>query len=161
MTQQLEWLLTQHRHREPVGERRGKRDGHRLAGRERCREAGRVLGLDADHRDVRAQRLHGRSHPGEKPAAAHRNDDRLDRRQLLEDFERHRALAGDDLLIVERVDEREPFALCDLGGLRARLSEIGAVEDDGRTERAAIGDLDQRRELRHHDRRRDPRRLAW
>ena len=42
---------------------------------------------------------------------------------------------------------------------RARLREVGAVKDDVGAELAAIGDLNERGELRHHDGRRDPEEL--
>ena len=58
-------------------------------------------------------------------------------------------------LVVEPVDVRESLALRDHRGFRARFAEVGAVQDDRCAQRAAIGDLDQRRELRHHDRRRN------
>ena len=42
----------------------------------------------------------------------------------------HRALAGDHVGVVERMDEREAVARGDLSGVRARLGQVGAVQDD-------------------------------
>ena len=78
-------------------------------------------------------------------------DDGFDAGRLLEDLESHRALAGDHVDVVERVDEREPVARGDFAGMHARLRQVGAVQDDVGAELAAVGDLDQRREYGHHD----------
>ena len=120
-----------------VGERRG--------------EARRALRLDADDRHARRLRLDGRADPRDEAAAADRHDDRFDVGRLLEDLEPHRALAGDHVGVVERVDEREAVARGDFAGVRARLGQVGAVQDDVGAELAAVGHLDQRREHRHHD----------
>ena len=71
--------------------------------------------------------------------------------RLLEDLERHRALAGDHVRVVERMDERQAFARGDRLGLGARFGQVGAVQHDRRAELAAVGHLDQRGELRHDD----------
>jgi hypothetical protein len=92
-------------------------------------------------------------------AAANRNDDRFDAGRLLENLEPHRALAGDDVGVVERVDEREPVAGGDLAGMHARFRQVGAVQHDVRAELPAVGDLDQRREYRHDDGRRNAEQL--
>jgi hypothetical protein len=44
----------------------------------------------------------------DQPAAADRHDQRVDRGHVLEHLQRDRALAGDDVRIVERVDEGQP-----------------------------------------------------
>ena len=115
------------------------------------------FGLDADDLDVGRLRLDHRADAGDQAAAADRHDDRFDVGRLLEDLERHRALARDHVRVVERMDEREAVALGELAGVRARLGQVGAVQDDVRAELAAVGDLDQRGELRHHDGRRECR----
>ena len=42
---------------------------------------------------------------GEQPAAADRRDDRVDVGQVLEDLEPRRAVAADEVVVVERMDE--------------------------------------------------------
>ena len=83
---------------------------------------------------MRAHRLHDRADAREQSAAADGHDDRLDVGRLLEDLERHRALARDDVRVVERMDEREALARGDRLGVRARLGEVGAVQHDARAE---------------------------
>ena len=63
------------------------------------------LGLDADHLDVGLERLGGDRNAGNQPAAADRDDQRVEVRRVLEHFERDGPGAGDDLRIVERMDE--------------------------------------------------------
>ncbi len=63
------------------------------------------LGLDPDHLDPRLQRLGRRRHAGNQPAAADRNDQRVEIRRILEHFQRDRPRAGHHRDIVERVDE--------------------------------------------------------
>ena len=90
----------------------------------------RAIRLDADDRYARGLRLDGRADSRDQAAAADRNDDGFDVGRLLEDFEPHRALAGDHVGVVERMDEREALACGDLAGMRARLRQVRAVQDD-------------------------------
>ena len=127
---------------------------HRVPGR---REA---LGLHADDADVGPHRLGRRRHAGDQAAAADRDDERVDRRLLRQHLERDRALAGDDVAVVERMDDR----VAALGGEReagdARVLEGVALQHDLGAEAARVLDLDARREARHHDRRRDAHALG-
>ena len=116
--------------------------------------------LDADHAHVGAQRLDGGADPGDQAAAAHRRDDGFDRRRLLEDLQRHGALAGDDVEVVEGMQEYQIALRGELFRFHPRLGQIRAVQHHRRAERAAIGDLDQRREARHHHRHRDAEEAA-
>ena len=81
-------------------------------------------------RDVGLARLDDGADAGEQAAAADRHDDRLHARRLLEDLERHRALAGHHVRVVERMDEREAVARGERLGLRARVGQVGAVQHD-------------------------------
>jgi len=119
------------------------------------REARRAFGLDTDDHDLGALSLDRRANARDQSAAADRDDDRLDIRCLLEDFEPHRPLTCDHRLIVERMDEREAVARRDFARMRARFGEVGAMQDHSGAQMAAVGDLDQRREQRHHDGRRN------
>ena len=62
--------------------------------------------------------------------------------------------------VVERMDERQPVARGELLGFGARLGQVGAVQHDAGAELAAVGHLDQRRELRHHHGHRDAEQAA-
>ncbi len=129
-------------------------------GGQRRAQARRMVGLHADDAHLRPQGLDRGADAGEQPAAADGDDDRVEVRRLLEDFERHRALAGDDVGVVERVQERELVAARDFLRAGARFAEIGPFQHHRGAELAAIGHLDQRRELRHHHGHRDPQQRA-
>ena len=66
-----------------------------------------MLRLDADHLDLRLQRSHRLRDPGDHAAAADRHHDRVDIRDLLQDFERDSALPGDDRGVIVAMDIRE------------------------------------------------------
>ena len=48
---------------------------------------------------------------GEQPAAAERRDHRIDVRQILDDLQRHRAVAADEVVVVERVHQPAGHAI--------------------------------------------------
>ena len=95
-----------------AGERRVEAVGDRVAGStgtgrpasSASAQRGRALGLDAD--DADAERRDGGRDPRDEPAAADRDDDRVDVGGVLEDLEPDGALPRDHERIVERVDER-------------------------------------------------------
>ncbi len=93
---------------------RYRADAYRPPGRQRRREGGGAGRLYADHPDVRAQRLDHDRDAGDQPAAADAGDDGPHLRALLEDLQRHRALPGDHVRMVERVDEHRPGTLGEL-----------------------------------------------
>ena len=96
--------------------------------------AGGILGLDADDADLRVQRLHIGRDAADEAAAADRHEDRVGARgELLQDLEGDRALAGDDVGVVERMDEREPA----LGAERHRPLERRVVVVPGELDLAA------------------------
>ena len=94
-------------------------------------------------RAVRLQRLDDRADACEQAAAADRDDHGVEVGRLLDDLEAHRALSRHHVRVVERMDEREAFARGERLGVRARLGEVRAVQDDARAELAAIGHLDR------------------
>ena len=145
---------------ETVGKGGQHLNRHRLPRGDGGGQAGGVLGLDADQRDAGLERAHRGADSGEQPAATHRHDDRVDVRRLLEDFQRHRALAGHHVGVVERMDEGEALAVGQQRRVRARLGQVRAVQHHAGAELAAVGHLDQRRELRHDDGDRDPQQAA-
>ena len=92
--------------RDAVGHRRHRRPAATgPAGGQRGRVRRGALGLHADHPDVGRQRLDRDRDAGEQPAAAGADDDGAHVRALLEDLQADRALPGDDVGVVERVDE--------------------------------------------------------
>ncbi len=112
------------------------------------------LGLDPDHVDI-AHRLGDGGAARDQAAAADRDDQCVDLRRILQHLERDGALAGDDLRIVERVDDRQPLCVGQIARIGQRLVDIVAVEDDLGAVPAGLGDLHRRRMRRHHDRHRD------
>ena len=88
----------------------GDRVAELRAAGERCAR-GRLHADDADVRPERAQRERD---PGGEPAAADRDDDRLEPRDLLGELEADRPLAGDHVVVLEGVDERRA-GLLDVG----------------------------------------------
>ena len=89
--------------------------------------------------------------PGNQPAAADRNHQRIELRHGGEHFERDGALPRDDMRIVIGVDHGEVLRLAmrarELGGLLQRL----AGNDDLRAVTPGVLDLHHRRADRHHD----------
>ena len=80
-------------------------------GHQRGRERRGARRLHADDPYVRSQRLGRHRHARDQPAATDAGDDRAHLRALFEDLQRHRALAGDHVRVVERVDEHRAGAL--------------------------------------------------
>jgi len=131
---------------------------------ERSRVRRRRLGLDADDSDVRALGLDRRRDAGEEAAAAERHDHGPDVRRLLQDLEPARALAGDDVDVVEGMDQ-------DRAGLRLELVrsdqalvdrgpdelDVGAVRAGGvlLRDRCAVGHEDGRLDAEQLRRERD------
>ena len=93
--------------------------------------------------------------PRHQPAAADRNDDRVEIGRVLEHFQRHRARAGDDLRIVERVNEDVAVLERELAGLGVSIVEHVAVKDDLGAVAGGLRHLHRRRRRRHDDRRRN------
>src|SRR5690606_16601822 len=115
--------------------------GRAVAQRER--HACRALGLDTDDADRGPERLDGGRDAGDEAAAPDRHDDDVGVGRVLEDLEADRALARDDVRVVERVDEREAVLAAQRLALLERL-EDGAVEGDVGAVRAARHGLRQR-----------------
>jgi hypothetical protein len=118
--------------------------------RQRRHQAGSVVRFHADDFGLRLSRLDHGGDTREQAAAADRYNDSVDVGRLIENFERHRALARDHVEIVERMHEREALGCGELFGPGARFTEVGAVQYYGRAQHPAVGDLDQRRKFRHH-----------
>src|SRR5579884_506481 len=87
-------------------------------------------GFDADDADGWVASLERHGDTGDEPAAADRNDDHLHLGEILIDFQAKRALAGDELEVVEGVNQGEPTLLYQLECLLVRLVPDTAVQDD-------------------------------
>ena len=74
------------------------------------------FGLHADDAHVGAQRLDRDRDAGEEPATAGGDHHGRGLGRLLEDLEAGRALAGDDVGVVERVDQHRPGLVGELLG---------------------------------------------
>ena len=98
-----------------------------VPGPQRRRHRGRAGRLHADHPYVRVGRLGRHRDPGDQPAAADPGDDRAHVRALLEDLQPDRALTGDHVRVVERVDEDRAGAVGEL--LRRDQRLVDGVAD--------------------------------
>ena len=128
----------------------------RVPAAQRVVHAGGVLRLDADDAHLRVERLHVGRDAGDQPAAADRHEDRVERPGVLaQDLHADRALPGDHVRVVERVDEREPALAGQLDRVLVGVVEVVAVQHHLAAEVAHGLHLDLRRGLRHHDHRRD------
>ena len=103
--------------------------GDRLPRGQRARVGGGALGLHADHAYVGAQRLDRDRDAGQQPAAAGRHQHGAYVGRLLEHLEAERALAGDDVDVVEGVDQHRPGLLGEGARGDERVLEVAAVED--------------------------------
>ncbi len=121
-----------------------------------CAQHGWIAGgLDPDDAQLRALGLEHRGDAGDQPAAAHRHQQQFQLRRLVQQFQAHRALAGDDQLVVVGVDEGQAALGGDLPGPLAGLADAVAVQDHLRPEGAGARHLHVRRVAGHHDNRRD------
>ena len=125
---------------------------HRPAGGQRVGERRGALGLDGDDPDVGTAGLDRGRDPGEQSPAAGADDHGGDVRALLEDLQTDRALPGDDVGVLERVDEHRAGALGVLRGGHERLGQGLPDELDLRAVGAGRRHLRQRRGLRHEHR---------
>ena len=122
-----------------------------LARAEGVRDSRSALGLYADDLDARVDLLCAGRHAGNQSAAAGRNENHVNERQVAQDFERDGALTGHDVLIVERMDELRAGLLTDLARLGVGFVVDVARENDVRAVALRRGDLGDRRGARHDD----------
>ena len=105
-------------------------------------QAGGRLGLDANDLYARPPCFDHRPDAGDQAAAADGHDNRVDARGLVKNLEGDRSLAGDHVLVVERMNEREAVALGKLPRVGARVGQVGAMQDHGGAEMAAVRHFD-------------------
>ena len=139
--------------RDPVGHGRHGLQRHRPAGVERRRVGGGADRLHADQPYVGASVLDRERDACQQTAAACTDDDRADVGALLDDLQADRRLSGDDVGMVERMDEDRPRLGGELLGRDQCLVDGRADESDVR----AVGTggllLDDRRTFGHEHRR--------
>ncbi len=115
-----------------------------------------LAGLHADKARTRTAGSERDRDSGRKTAAADREDERLDRRQLVGELETERPLAGDHGRVLERVHERRAGLVGARQCQRERLVEPGPGEHSLGAVVARRLDLGHRCVLRHEHGRLDP-----
>ena len=151
--------LGDHRERDGTGLGDGDAVGHRGDAVERDRVPGRhrpgvgrgAGGLDPDDADVGSVGERGRD-AGQQPAAAGRHDHGADVGDLVEDLQPDRPLAGDDVRVIEGVDQNGAGLLGQRGRRQERLLDAGPDQPHRRAVALGGRDLRQRRPDRHHHR---------
>src|SRR5690606_33432571 len=139
-------------HREAVRDRLCGRDEHRAARRARLARRRHALRFRAHDPDFRAERLHRDRDSGDEAAATDRHDEDLHLGTLLHQLEPDRALPGDDVIVIEGMDQGSTLLVPDPQRLLHRLVVARAVENYVRAESLCAGDLDEGGALRHDDR---------
>ena len=109
------------------------------------------LGLDPDQFDVRLHRARCDRHARHQAAAADRHDDRIQVRRILEHLEPDRAGTGDDLRIVEGVDEDVAIFERQLAGAGKGVVDDLAVKHDLGAVAFGLRHLHDRSRLGHDD----------
>ena len=116
--------------------------------------AGAALGLDSEDFHFRAESFDIARHAGNKAAAAHRDEDGVELFGILpEELHGDGALAGDDVLVVVRMDEAQAFFLREIERVGAGFVEVVAVDYDFGAQSSDVVDLYAGRRFRHDDRR--------
>ena len=157
----MEGALAGAAHGDAIGDGGLRRQRHRTAALDGTQHRGKPLRLHADDAHIGPRLFHRAGDAADQAAAADRHHDRFDIRKLLQHLEPDRALPGDDLIVIEGMDEGELLLLLQARGLLAGFVIVRAVQDDLRAKAARGGDLYQRRGLRHDDARANaqPRRV--
>ena len=122
-----------------------------LTGAERICDRRCALSLYADDLDARVDLLCAGSHAGDQSAAAGRNEDHVNARQVAQDFQCDGALTRHNILIVKRVDELCAGLLADLACLGIGFIVNIARQNNLGTVALGCGNLCNRRGTRHND----------
>ena len=118
------------RDREPICEGGMHLDLRWFACFKRGGKARHVLCFNGHDFRVRQQSFDGQRNSGEQTGTTDRNDQRVEVGNLLDNFESHRSLAGNDRGIIVPIDVGEAFFFCELECARFRFSEICSMKND-------------------------------
>src|SRR3569832_572494 len=156
LTRDAKRLFADLPHGHAVGEDAHLIQHHALLALQRAIQGRRIIGLDADDLHLGIERLHITRHTRDETAAAHRHDDRVQRRLMLTQYlHRHRALARDHLRVVVGMDEHHALFIGELDRADIGLVVCVAVQHRLRAELAHRLHLDVGRGARHDDERLD------
>ena len=136
-------------HGDALGDR-GAADFNFLAGKG-LGEGGIVFDLDAEHFEFRAQRAGDHGAAGEQAAAAGGGDQHVKVRHVLQHFQRHGTLAGDDGGVVIGVEEEQTVFVGEFMRVGSGFGQGFAVEHHFRAPGGSAGNLGGRRVHRHDD----------
>ena len=157
----IEGVLADLRHGHAVGEDAHARQHHPLAGGHGHLQAVGIVRLDTDDPDFRAQVFHVCGDAGDQAAATDRYEDRIQRAGMLaQDLHRHRALPGNGVGIVIRMDVDVALLVHQLQRIGQRLGEGIAVQHHLAATGTHAFDLDLGSGLGHHDGGLDPQHLG-
>nr|GEU28525.1 hypothetical protein [Tanacetum cinerariifolium] len=152
---EAEGFLAHQAHGRAVRKQADVRQRDAFAGLDAAGHGVRIHGLHADDLDVRADRLDVAGNAGNQPAAADGDKNCVDRpRVLAQDFHADRALAGNYVRIVERVDKGQLLFFFQRQRVVVGVGVRLAVQHDldGRTAARLDGvDFHLRRGGGHHD----------
>ena len=110
------------------------------------------MGLHADHLDLGPHRLDVGRDAGDQATAADRDEHRIDRPLVLaQDLHGDRALAGDHVGVVERMDEGQAVLRLEFERVQVGVGITFAMQHDIAAERTHRIDLELGRCHRHHD----------
>ena len=110
----------------------GRRQGHRFACGHRGLHRWQPRRLHSDDLNFRIGFLDGAGDAADQSASADGDHHRLDFRMLLQHFKSEGALAGDDRVVIEGMDESEMLLLAAPDGFFTGLVVVGAVKNDFR-----------------------------
>jgi hypothetical protein len=139
-----------------VSHRRHRLRAHGLSGGQRTRPGRRVRGLHSDHPDLRRQKVHRRGNSGDQTSTAGRHHDGCDIPNLVQDLQPDGGLAGDDVGVIERVDQHRAVLLRIFTRRDQRVVDRLADQVNLRAIRLGGHQLWERDVDRHEHRRRDP-----
>jgi hypothetical protein len=147
--------LTHPLHRDAVGHRLDRLEQRSLPGV--AGGAGRSGGLrlHTDHPDPGPQALERDRDARDQAASPDRHDHGRELRHLFGQLQPNGALSRDHLVVVERMHQRQTVRFDPPSGLHRGVVERRPVQDDLRAERARPRYLDERRDDRHDDGRRN------
>ena len=125
---------------------------HAFARPHRAQHRIRIAGLHADHLDLGSYRLDVGCDARNQPAATDGDKDRVDRPLMLaQDLHCDRALAGDHVRVIKRVDEGQPELGLEFDRPAMGVGKAVAMQDDFAAKRLNGIDLQLGRGDRHHD----------